>query len=57
MVLIIILTVIGGEVYLFVKPRKNNLDNIKVGDTASKQDNLKYIVDVTASYFKKRIKL
>ena len=52
MVLIMILTVIGGEVYLFVKPRKNNLDNIKVGDTASKQDNLKYIVDVTTSYLK-----
>ena len=47
-----ILAVIGGEVYLFVKPRKNNLDNIKVGDTASKQDNLKYIVDVTTSYLK-----
>ena len=45
-----ILAVIGVEVYLFVKPRKNNLDNIKFGDTASKKDNLKYIVDVTTSY-------
>ncbi len=45
-----IVTVIGVEVYLFVKPRKNNLDNIKAGDTASKKDNLKYIVDVTTSY-------
>ena len=47
-----ILAVIGVEVYLFVKPRKNNLDNIKVSDTDSKKDNLKYIVDVTTSYLK-----
>ena len=47
-----ILVVIGVEVYLFVKPRKTNLDNIKAGDTASKKDSLKYIVDVTTSYLK-----
>lgn len=29
-----ILTVIGIEVYLFVKPKKNNLDDIKIGDNA-----------------------
>lgn len=34
MVLTMILTVIGIEVYLFVKPRKNNLDDIKIGDNA-----------------------
>ena len=50
-----ILTVIGVEVYLFVKPRKNNLDNIKAGDTDSKKDNLKYIVD--DFLFKKWVKL
>ena len=53
-VLIMVLIVIGIEVYLFVKPRKsdinsNNTSDINIG---SNKDNLKYIVDVTTSYLK-----
>lgn len=53
-VLIMLLIIIGIEVYLFVKPRKsdinsNNTSDINIG---SNKDNLKYIVDVTTSYLK-----
>lgn len=59
-VLIMVLIIIGIEVYLFVKPRKNDVGSSNTSDVSTgsnkeyvvNKDNSKYIVDATTSYFK-----
>lgn len=51
-VLIMVLIIIGIEVYLFVKPRKSDISTGSNKEYVVNKDNLKYIVDTSTSYFK-----
>lgn len=51
-VLITVLIIIGIEVYLFVKPRKSDISTGSNKEYVVNKDNLKYIVDISTSYFK-----
>ena len=51
-VLITVLIIIGIEVYLFVKPRKSDISTDSNKEYVVNKDNLKYIVDISTSYFK-----
>ena len=51
-VLIMVLIIIGIEVYLFVKPRKSDISTDSNKKYVVNKDNLKYIVDTSTSYFK-----
>lgn len=51
-VLIMVLIIIGIEVYLFVKPRKSDISTDSNKEYVVNKDNLKYIVDTSTSYFK-----
>ena len=47
-----VLIIIGIEVYLFVKPRKSDISTDSNKKYVVNKDNLKYIVDISTSYFK-----
>ena len=51
-VLIMVLIIIGIEVYLFVKPRKSDISTDSNKEYVVNKENLKYIVDTSTSYFK-----